>query len=240
MSKNRDGAVSPVLPRQNAQDHLGWRFGALVTLGVGVGELLTSLVVQHLTGWQVHVIWFAALAVVGALLFAWSLRRRSENLALEGGAEHLLSAEIDSRRRTELMLQERTQLLDTLIQTSPVGIIVHDQHRVVTLANPAFCEIFGYTEQECIGRKLEELIVQSGAEEAFLANIQRIAEGAVLQGSIKRRTKDGLLVDVEVQAKRLLADGAYCGAFALFQDITKRVEAETALRQSEEVFRTLG
>ncbi len=61
----------------------------------------------------------------------------------------------------------------------------------------------------------------------------------MLQGSMQRRRKDGLLVDVEVQAKRLLADGAYCGAFALFQDITKRVEAETALRQSEEVFRTL-
>jgi PAS domain S-box-containing protein len=72
-------------------------------------------------------------------------------------------------RRTEHMLRERTQLLDTLIQTSPVGIIVHDQHRVATLANPAFCEIFGYTEAECIGRRVEELIVQPSAEEAFLA-----------------------------------------------------------------------
>jgi PAS domain S-box-containing protein len=239
MSKNPDGAQLPVLPRQKAQDDLPWRFGAIVTFGVAVGELLTNVVTQHLAGWVVHAISFAALSVVAALLFAWSGRRRIERTALEDGAEHLLSAEIDNRRRTEHMLRERTELLDTLIQTSPVGIIVHNQYRVVTLANPAFCEIFGYTEKECIGRKLEDLIVQEGAEEMFLANIQRIAEGAVLQGEVKRKRKDGLLIDVEVQAKRLLADDRYCGAFALFQDITKRVEAETALRQSEEVFRTL-
>jgi two-component system sensor histidine kinase/response regulator len=236
MTENPEAAS---LPRQNAQDHLPWRFAAIVTFGVAVGEVLTNLVLQHLAGWLVHAISFGSLTLVSALLFAWSLRRRTERVALEAGAEHLLSAEIDNRRRAEHMLRERSQLLDTLIQTSPVGIIVHDQDRVVMMANPAFCEIFGYTEQECLGPRLEELIVQPGAEPAFLENIQRIAEGAVLQGSMKRKRKDGLLVDVEVHAKRLLADGKYCGAFALFQDITKRVEAETALRQSEEVFRTL-
>ena len=229
MTKNPDGAVSPPQTRrQMAGEHLPWRFAALVTFAAALGELLTHLLLQHVDGWLVHAISFGVLTLVSALLFAWSFRRRTERVAMEAGA-----------RRTEHMLRERTQLLDTLIQTSPVGIIVHDPHRVVTLANPAFCEIFGYTEQECLGQRLEDLIVQPGAQPAFLENIQRIAQGAVLQGSMKRQRKDGFLVDVEVHAKRLLADGAYCGAFALFQDITKRVEAETALRQSEEVFRTL-
>ena len=236
MSKNPDGAL---LPRQNADDHLSWRFAAIVTFAAAIGELLTHLLVQHLNGWSVHVLSFGAIVLVSMLLFGWSLRRRTERVAMEAGAEQLLSAEIDNRRRAEYMLRERTQLLDTLIQTSPVGIIVHDPYRVVTLANPAFCEIFGYTEPECLGRRLEELIVQPGAERVFLSNIERIAEGAVFQGPMKRQKKDGCLVDVEVHAKRLLADGKYCGAFALFHDIAKRVEAETALRQSEEVFRTL-
>ncbi len=194
MTKNRDGVL-------NAQDHLPWRFAAIVVFGVAVSELLTHLLLQHLAGWLVHAISFGALILMSALLFSWSQHRRTERVALQTGAEQLLSAEIDNRRRTEHMLRERTQLLDTLIQTSPVGVIVHDPQRVVTLANPAFCEIFGYTEQECIGRRLEELIVQPGAEPAFLANIQRIADGAVLQGSMKRQKKDGTLVDVEVHAK---------------------------------------
>jgi two-component system sensor histidine kinase/response regulator len=216
-----------------------WYVAAIVVSVAAIGELLAHLLVERMAGWLIHAISFGALTLVSVLLLIASRRRRSERVALEAGAEHLLSTEIDSRRRAEHMLRERTQLLDTLIQTSPVGIIVHDQHRVVTMANPAFCEIFGYTEQDCLGRRLEELIVQAGAEEVFLANIQRIADGAVLHGSMKRKRKDGLLVDVEVHAKRIVDEGRYSGAFALFQDITKRVEAETALRESEEVFRTL-
>ncbi len=236
MTKNPDGAV---LPLRSPQEHLPWRFAAIVTFAAAVSELLTHLLLEHVAGWLVHTISFSALILVSALLFSWSQRRRSEHIARKAGAENQLSAEIDNRRRAEDMLRERTQMLDTLIQTSPVGIIVHDPDRVVTLANPAFCEIFGYSEQECLGRKVEELIVQPGAEPAFLANIQRIADGAVFQGSMKRRRKDGSLVDVELHANRLVVDGKYCGAFALFQDITKRVEAETALRESEEIFRTL-
>lgn len=230
----------PSLVPENLQQLAPWRFAAIVLFAATVAEFATHhLFVAHLSGWVSHVISFAALSLASALLFFWIRRRRFERVAMEVGAEHLLSAEIDNRRRTEHVLQERTELLDTLIQTSPVGIIVHDQYRVVTLANPAVCEIFGYTEQECLGRRVEELIVQPGAEEIFLTNTQRIADGAVFHGSMKRRRRDGSLVDVEVHAKRLLSGGKYCGAFALFLDITKRVEAETALRESEEVFRTL-
>ncbi len=210
-----------------------WHLAVIIAFATVLGELVGHEFSQHVGGWLASLISFGTLSVAVALLLAVSKRRQIER------AERLLSAEIDNRRRTEHVLEERTELLDTLIQTSPVGIIVHDLDRVVTLANPAFCEIFGYTQAECIGRKLEELIVQPGAEEKFLSNIQKIAEGAVFHGSMKRQRKDGGLVDVEVHAKRLLAHGKYCGAFAVFLDITKRVEAETALRESEAVFRTL-
>lgn len=218
---------------------MSWRVAAVVALSAASGELLTHLLLEHVNAWLAHTIAFGALIFASIVVVKLSVRRRNERVMAEAGAEHLLSAEIDNRRRAENMLRERTELLDNLIQTSPVGIIVHDAARVVTLVNPAFCEIFGYTERECLGRKIEQLIVQPGAEQAFMENIQRIAAGDILAGAMKRMCKDGQLVDVEVHANRLLSGGKYCGAFALFQDITKRTEAETALRQSEEVFRTL-
>jgi len=216
------------------------RLAAISLCGAMVYESLSRFWLPSLSVWQLHLASTGVAIVAAILLFRCSLRQRTQFLALKAVAEDVLSAEVAGRGRAEHLLQERTHLLDTLIQTSPIGIIVHDERRTVTLANPAFCEIFGYTQEECIGRLLEELIVPPGTERAFLENIERIANGTVLHGALKRKKKDGSLVDVELHAKRLLADGEYCGAFALFRDITERVEAETALRQSEEVFRTLS
>ena len=216
------------------------RIAAISLFGAVAYELLSRFWLPSLSVWPFQLASIVVAIVAGILLFRCSLRQRTQFLALKAVAEDVLSAEVASRGRAEHLLQERTHLLDTLIQTSPIGIIVHDERRKVTLANPAFCEIFGYAQEECIGRLLEGLIVPPGTEPAFLENIDRIAKGIVLHGALKRKRKDGSLVDVELHAKRLLADGEYCGAFALFRDITQRVQAETALRQSEEVFRTLS
>ena len=225
-------------PSADVQDAL-LRLSALSLFVVVVYESLSRFWLPSLSIWQIHLASIGVAIVAAVLLFRCSLRR-TQLLALKAVADQALSVEVASRARAEHLLQERSHLLDTLIQTSPVGIIVHDQRRKVTLANPAFCEIFGYTQEESIGRVLEELIAPPGTERAFLENIERIATGTVLHAVLKRKRKDGSLVDVELHAKRLLADGEYCGAFALFRDVTERVETETALRQSEEVFRTLS
>jgi two-component system sensor histidine kinase/response regulator len=180
-----------------------------------------------------------ALTAAALLMFGLSGRDRTQLRALRSFAEDTFSTEVAKRARAENVLRERTYLLDTLVQNSPVGIVVHDKHRNVTLANPAFCEMFGYQEEECLGRKVEELIVPPGQEPVFLQNVQRIADGFEFGGALRRRRRDGTLVDVEVYARRLVTNLEYFGAFALFVNISKRVEAENALRQSEEVFRTL-
>ena len=87
MTTNPNG----LLPRQNGQDHLPWRFAALVTFAAALGELLTHLFVQRLEGWWAPAVSFGTLTLVSLLLFAWSQRRRTQRIALEAGAEHLLS-----------------------------------------------------------------------------------------------------------------------------------------------------
>ena len=142
-------------------------------------------------------------------------RRRTERAALEDGAEHLLSAEIDNRRRTEHMLRERTELLDTLIQTSPVGIIVHNQYRVVTLANPAFCEIFGYTE--------------TGMHRAQAGRVDRPGRGrrSIPRQHPAHRRGRGAARSGEAETKRRLADrcGSASQAAAGRRQVLRRIRA---------------
>jgi PAS domain S-box-containing protein len=186
----------------------------------------------------------AGLVLAVLLLLAICLyraRRAAESAShARAGSEQALSLEVDSRRRAEEILEARTVLLDTLIQTSPIAILMHDENRFVTNVNPAFCETFGYTREECVGRKMEQLFVHLAGEEVYRDNLRQIQDGVVVHRIVKRLTKDGRMLDVEMHARRLVIDGKYRGAFGLYQDITKRIEAEAALRHSEEVFRMLS
>jgi PAS domain S-box-containing protein len=56
----------------------------------------------------------------------------------------------------------------------------------------------------------------------------------------KLKKKDGELLDVEVFTAPLLDRGTSLGQFSIFVDVSRRMAAEKAIRESEELFRTLS
>jgi PAS domain S-box-containing protein len=144
------------------------------------------------------------------------------------------------QRPTEQMLPEDANLLDALIQTSPAAIVVADLNHKITLTNPAFSRIFGYMPEECVGKTVNDLIVPPGAEAGFQENAQLVLGGGVVAGTMRRKRKDGTLVSVESYAVPISSNGQRQGIVAVYQDVTQRVMAESALRQSEEIFRMLS
>jgi PAS domain S-box-containing protein len=58
--------------------------------------------------------------------------------------------------------------------------------------------------------------------------------------TVKRKKKSGQLVDVEVQAVPLPLENGERNVLALYQDITERLNVQNALRESEELFRTVS
>jgi PAS domain S-box-containing protein len=138
------------------------------------------------------------------------------------------------------VLPEGANLLEALIQTSPVGIAVADRDHKIRLINPAFTTIFGYSQEECLGRSVTELIIPFTEESAFQDNADQVIGGATVRGIMKRKRKDGTLAYVESYAVPVSAHGKPCGVVAVYKDSTEQVTAEIALRQSEEVFRMLS
>jgi two-component system, sensor histidine kinase and response regulator len=57
---------------------------------------------------------------------------------------------------------------------------------------------------------------------------------------VQRRKKNGDLVDVEVHAVPLSLENGEQNVLALYQDISERIEVQRALRESEELFRTVS
>ncbi len=157
-------------------------------------------------------------------------------------AERTLEVEgqMAERLRAERELEKRTVFLNTLIASTPIATVVTDRRGKVTLTNPAFQNLFGYTPAECDGQDLQTLIVPRALREEVQAEFLPPADLQPVQKTARRIDKNGNLLDVEVHIVPLGPRGNPTEFLKLYQDITQRVRSEKAIRESEQLFRTLS
>ncbi len=151
-----------------------------------------------------------------------------------------LELEVKERRRAEQELQQRTTFLNTLITNNPLAIAVGGADGILELVNPAFEKLFGYSSDEVLGRRVDELLYPSSLTRDQMDARMKLAKTESLHETAKRRKKNGVLVDVEVHAVPLPLERGEQGVLALYQDISQRLEAQRALGESEELFRTVS
>lgn len=116
-----------------------------------------------------------------------------------------------------------------------------DTNQFISYVSPKVRELYGYEPEEMIGRTIFEFM---SAEEA--KRIVKILKGilktqrafAMLQNTM--RHNDGRFVTVESSGVPFFdASGRLLGYRGIDRDISRRIEAEEALRNSEERFRAL-
>jgi len=102
----------------------------------------------------------------------------------------VLQLDITDRRRTE----ERNRLLYAALEAAANAIVITDPDAVIEWANPAFTTLTGYSRDEALGRKPEEL-VRSGRQDAafYRALWDTILRGEVWRGELVNKRKDGQL-----------------------------------------------
>lgn len=145
-------------------------------------------------------------------------------------ANEELSDEVAQRAKTEERLQEANQVLKAVIQCSPVAIVTLDLEGNVTLWNAAAERIFGWTEEEVIGKR--NPLVPPGYEKEFQNIVSRVLQGQTVDNVETRRLrKDGALIDTSVSAAPLFgARGNIVGATAALADISERKRSEEEIR----------
>ncbi len=146
-------------------------------------------------------------------------------------------AEITKRKQAEEALQESTARLETLIQVSPLAIILIDLNGNVQLWNSSAERIFGWTAREVIGRP-NPIVPADKLVEYKAWTDQIMLQGKLLSDQeVVRLRKDGSLVDVSLSSAPMY-DGAgnIIGRMAIIADISERKQAERMIRTSEEKF----
>jgi PAS domain S-box-containing protein len=118
-------------------------------------------------------------------------------------------------------LQRQKQYYASLLELSPTAIGTVDLEDRITAWNAAAEELFGYTREEAVGRKIDDLVATGDQLHAEAVGISgRATEGPI--NLITRRTrKDGSLVDVDLRVAPLIVDGERIGLFALYHDISE-------------------
>jgi PAS domain S-box-containing protein len=141
--------------------------------------------------------------------------------------------DITGRVRSQTQFRETTELLQALVEASPIAIVAMDRGSGVQLWNPAAEELFGWSEAEVIGRPFPAIPQQERAE--FQKLFEEELGGAVRHNlQLRRLRKDGSLVEVSLSSAALRdAAGEVRGAVGFLTDITERKRIEERLRLLE-------
>ena len=132
----------------------------------------------------------------------------------------IVGSAVAERHRIALELQDQTVYLNSLIENSPFGIAVLDRQGRVEFTNAAFEKLVLYEQNELTGGDLDSILATRDEPEVSSLVTPQVLAGQALHATVRRRRKDGKVLDVEVDAVPLLANGRVRGAYTIYKDVS--------------------
>ena len=146
----------------------------------------------------------------------------------------IVGSEVSERHRLTIDLNRQTTYLDSLIQNSPLGIIVLDRQGAVELANVAFEKLFQYNRHELVSIDIRRMGIPGDEASDATQLIRQVFAGEALHKIVRQRRSDGKILDLALHGVPLLVGGAVGGAYLIYEDISERIRASDAQRRHTE------
>ncbi len=153
----------------------------------------------------------------------------------------VVGRDVSERKRTEKALRESEARYRAIFNNAAVGIDIVDKAGCFMQVNEPLAEMLGYSEEELLGRSVFELTHPDDLE-LSRAGHETLVEGRSQSYSLQKRflKKDGTSVWAEISVSPLYNEyGEYEATIGVIADITERKQAEQALRESEEKYRSI-
>ena len=148
----------------------------------------------------------------------------------------LLAALMQERQHREAALRESQERLARTEKFSLVMVTHMDLEGRWLKVPPTLCELLGYTEQELLGRRFDELTHPDDTEPNFSRRLQLLRD-EIKSIDLDRRylRKNGGIVWLYINVSVVLdTNGIPVHFLGYIRDITRRNQAEQGLRESEE------
>jgi PAS domain S-box-containing protein len=128
---------------------------------------------------------------------------------------------------------------EILIRTTPDALIAIAVDGTVLFWSPGAENVFGYTQNEAVGRFLYELIVPPGLVEEWRNETREATENGVVVYQTSRRRKDGSVIHVDVTTKAVRDDKGRLQFIAVSQKDVSQIKVLNQRRTLDMRFRGL-
>jgi len=152
-----------------------------------------------------------------------------------------LTNELEKRvkERTAKLKESEKNLLvqktyfEELFNFSPYAIVVLNNEGQVLQMNKVFIDFFGYSEEEGMGRLLNDLIVPIDKKEEAWKLTSKVTSGKTISKETERQKKNGELVTVAISGTPIKLSNNQLGVYGIYRDISDRKKAEDERQELE-------
>ncbi len=174
----------------------------------------------------------------------WGLQNICVVEPSNGGRPYIEGTVVDisGHKHTAETLRRQLSLMQAIMSAAPDGLFVLDAQGLVTYMNPAAEGMFGYRQQEVLGKVLDDVCHSQRRDGRALSKSECPIAQAYEAGKTLRDhedvnfRKDGTAFEVSCSSAPLLEEGQLAGCVVVVRDITKRKQAEAEYRSLQEQF----
>jgi PAS domain S-box-containing protein len=145
---------------------------------------------------------------------------------------------IQERKKAEEALQQSEITLHNFLDNSVMGVRIRNEDGHILYLNQSFLDIFGYRNREEaeLTSPLKSYTPESYAD--YVRRAEKISRGEIVSNNIEVdiKRKDGTIRHLQVYGRNVVRNGKAQGQ-TIYNDITERIQAEAALKISEQNFR---
>lgn len=127
---------------------------------------------------------------------------------------------------------DRHQMLSHAIMSISDSVVITDDDDQIIFTNRAFCDTYGYREDEILGQLIDCLWTDETTDPPGHGTSPR---QKLVNGEFISRRKDGSFLTISLSRSLITDDsGTSIACLSIIRDITKRKQAEDSLRASKE------
>ncbi|NMP28133.1 EAL domain-containing protein [Rahnella sp. SAP-1] len=132
--------------------------------------------------------------------------------------------------------RDTDSLFQAILDRCPIGIAVIDYNGIYLTVNPAYCAIYGYTQQQMRGNSFK-MIFPPADQQSLLERHQHFLEfGGDLRGEWPVRKSDGTALTVLSESVRFSPLGGKADRLVYVLDITDRKQAQEQMKIAAAVY----